>query len=226
MTTYVHHTCKVFLCSVGYAFWWRPVVAETCKDNLLHSHIKLIALDGPYQSFMEHRLSHKILFILKLYECSVFKWCIRWLDMQLIWWSYLPNWIGESNRPGVMPPTPQRLSPPPNIPEEQSPSDMLPKGGNPWDGKRAPGVLNTFVVFFLFFHLALRFWNHTCELTIHCSYHLLLVLRELIYINTFNATNDICRLKIGSHFLYILGVWCYGESKTVLRSLRTLSWPF
>lgn len=110
-----------------------------------------------------------------------------WLGMQLIWWSYLPNWIGESNRPGVMPPTPQRLSAPPNIPEEQSPSDMLPKGGNPWDGKRAPGVLNTFVVFFLFFHLALRFWNHTCELTIYCSYQLLLVLRVLIYINIFKC---------------------------------------
>jgi hypothetical protein len=51
------------------------------------------------------------------------------------------------------------------MPEEHIPSGMLPKGGNPWDGKRAPGVLNTFVVFFLFFHLALRFWNHTCTLS-------------------------------------------------------------
>jgi hypothetical protein len=83
--------------------------------------------------------------------------------MQFIKWSYLPNWIGGSNRPGVIPPTPQRLSAPPNIPEEHRPSDILPKGGSPWDGRSAPGVLNTFVVFFLFFHLALRFWNHTCE---------------------------------------------------------------
>jgi hypothetical protein len=73
---------------------------------------------------------------------------------------------------------------------------MLPKGGNPWDGKRAPGVLNTFVVFFLFFHLALRFWNHTCELTIYCSYHLVSVLRILIYINTFKSyKRDISSLR-------------------------------
>jgi hypothetical protein len=37
------HMCKVFLCSVGYAFWWWPLVTETYKDkiyililNLLH----------------------------------------------------------------------------------------------------------------------------------------------------------------------------------------------
>lgn len=32
-----------------------------------------------------------------------------------------------------------------------------------WDGRRAPGVRNTFVVFLRFFHLALRFWNQTCK---------------------------------------------------------------
>lgn len=36
-------------------------------------------------------------------------------------------------------------------------SDMDPKGGSPWDGNRAPGLLNTFVDFLRFFHFALRF---------------------------------------------------------------------
>lgn len=39
---------------------------------------------------------------------------------------------------------------------EQKDWFMVPKGES-----RAPGVLNTFVVFFLFFHLARRFWNQT-----------------------------------------------------------------
>jgi hypothetical protein len=70
---------------------------------------------------------------------------------------------------------------------------MVPKGGNPWDGKRAPGVLNTFVVFFLFFHLALRFWNHTCESSSHRSCHLLLVVKGLICFSTrtSNVSSDI-----------------------------------
>ena len=38
---------------------------------------------------------------------------------------------------------------------------IAPNGDRPWDGSRAPGVRNTFVVFFLFFHLARRFWNQT-----------------------------------------------------------------
>jgi hypothetical protein len=144
--------------------------------------------------------------------CSAFKWCIMWLDMQLIWWSYLPNWIGESNRPGVIPPTPQRLSAAPNIPDEQSPSDMAPKGGNPWDGRRAPGVLNTFVVFFLFFHLALRFWNQTCELSSHRSH-----VKALIYIRT--PTSNVTSF----HSMYTFAVRCYGGGKTVAPSLHKLS---
>lgn len=36
-------------------------------------------------------------------------------------------------------------------------SDMDPNGGSPWDGNRAPGLLNTFVDFLRFFHFALRF---------------------------------------------------------------------
>jgi hypothetical protein len=52
---------------------------------------------------------------------------------------------------------------PPNIPPgEHKLSETDPNGGSPWDGRRAPGVLNTFVVFFLFFHFARRFWNQTC----------------------------------------------------------------
>lgn len=31
-----------------------------------------------------------------------------------------------------------------------------PNGGNVWDGRRAPGLRNTFVLFFRFFHLALK----------------------------------------------------------------------
>jgi hypothetical protein len=53
--------------------------------------------------------------------------------------------------------TPQRESVVPNIPDEQRPSDMEPKGGRPWDGSRAPGERNTLVVFLRFFHLARRF---------------------------------------------------------------------
>lgn len=63
--------------------------------------------------------------------------------------------------PGVMEATPHRVSVVPNIPEPQRPSPIAPKGGRPWEGRRAPGVRKTFVVFFLFFHLARRFWNHT-----------------------------------------------------------------
>jgi hypothetical protein len=39
MTTNIQHTYKVFLCSVGCAFWWWPVVAETCNGSLLYSQI-------------------------------------------------------------------------------------------------------------------------------------------------------------------------------------------
>lgn len=49
-----------------------------------------------------------------------------------------------------------------NIPVEHRPSLMAPKGGSPWEGNSAPGVRKTFVVFFLFFHFALLFWNQTC----------------------------------------------------------------
>ncbi len=35
--------------------------------------------------------------------------------------------------------------------------------GKPCEGSNAPGVRNTLVVFLRFFHLARRFWNHTCR---------------------------------------------------------------
>lgn len=45
-----------------------------------------------------------------------------------------------------------------NMAEGQRPSaDTDPKGGRPWEGSKEPGLLNTLVVFFLFFHLALLF---------------------------------------------------------------------
>jgi hypothetical protein len=52
MTTYAHHISKVFVCSVSYAFWRWPVVAKTCKGNILYTYIKLVALDEPYYSSM------------------------------------------------------------------------------------------------------------------------------------------------------------------------------
>jgi hypothetical protein len=48
----VHYKSKAFLCSVGYAFWWWPIVAETCISRLLYSHTKFVELDGPCYSFM------------------------------------------------------------------------------------------------------------------------------------------------------------------------------
>lgn len=56
-----------------------------------------------------------------------------------------------------MPATPHLDSVVLNMLEPQSPSPIAPKGGRPCEGKRAPGVLNTLVVFFLFFHFALLF---------------------------------------------------------------------
>lgn len=42
---------------------------------------------------------------------------------------------------------------------------MEPKGGRLWDGTSPPPFLKTFVLFFRFFHLALRFWNQTWSQT-------------------------------------------------------------
>ena len=44
-------------------------------------------------------------------------------------------------------------------------SFMPPNGESPVEGRRAPGVRNTLVVFLRFFHLARRFWNQTCNNT-------------------------------------------------------------
>lgn len=63
--------------------------------------------------------------------------------------------------PVAMPATPHLDSVVLNMLEPHKPSPIAPKGGRPCDGSRAPGVLNTLVVFFLFFHFALRFWNQT-----------------------------------------------------------------
>lgn len=45
-----------------------------------------------------------------------------------------------------------------------NPSPGGPNGGKLCDGSNEPGGLKTFVDFLRFFHLALRFWNHTCKL--------------------------------------------------------------
>ena len=42
---------------------------------------------------------------------------------------------------------------------------MGPKGDRQVEGMSAPGVRKTFVIFFLFFHLARRFWNQTYKQT-------------------------------------------------------------
>lgn len=60
-----------------------------------------------------------------------------------------------------MPVTPHLVSGELNIDVGHRLSDMDPNGGSPWDGNRAPGLLNTFVDFLRFFHFALRFWNQT-----------------------------------------------------------------
>lgn len=72
-----------------------------------------------------------------------------------------------SNRsisPVAIPVTPHRDSDVLNMLEPQRPSPIAPKGGRPCEGRRAPGVRNTFVVFFRFFHLARLFWNHTWKI--------------------------------------------------------------
>lgn len=46
----------------------------------------------------------------------------------------------------------------------QKASFIVPNGVIPGLGNKAPGVRNTFVVFFLFFHFARRFWNQTCAI--------------------------------------------------------------
>ena len=47
----------------------------------------------------------------------------------------------------------------------QNESPIVPNGDRQVEGMRAPGDVNTFVVFFLFFHLARRFWNQTWRKT-------------------------------------------------------------
>lgn len=71
--------------------------------------------------------------------------------------------------PAVIGLTPTLHRSPPNIDEPHRPSPIAillifaPKGGRPWDGKSPPGLRNTFVVFFRFFHFARRFWNQTLK---------------------------------------------------------------
>lgn len=86
-----------------------------------------------------------------------------------------------------------------NIPEGHKLSDIEPNGGNPWDGKRAPGVRNTFVVFFLFFHLARRFWNHTC----HKNYHVISWKKQI-----HESTSEIEAIVIKFHLImeYIIQI--------------------
>lgn len=68
-----------------------------------------------------------------------------------------------SNEPVAIPATPHRDSDALNMLEPHRPSPIAPNGGKPCEGKRAPGVRNTFVVFLRFFHFARRFWNQTCK---------------------------------------------------------------
>lgn len=67
-----------------------------------------------------------------------------------------------------------------SAPNEQKPSPIEPKGGKVCEGRRAPGVRNTFVDFFRFFHLARLFWNQTymkenIRINIHLRLHKLRV---------------------------------------------------
>lgn len=39
--------------------------------------------------------------------------------------------------------------------------ELDPKGGSGWEGMKAPGLRNTLLDFFRFFHFARRFWNQT-----------------------------------------------------------------
>lgn len=66
----------------------------------------------------------------------------------------------ETSDPVV--PTTQWL---PTIPWWLEPMD--PNGGKLCDGKRDPGVRNTLDDFFLFFHLARRFWNQTFRIRMY-----------------------------------------------------------
>lgn len=51
----------------------------------------------------------------------------------------------------------------------QKASFMVPNGDIPGLGRRAPGVRNTLVVFFLFFHFARLFWNQTCNQMVYMN---------------------------------------------------------
>ena len=66
---------------------------------------------------------------------------------------------------GICPMPPQRESG--TVPGKEPQKDSLtpPKVVKQEGGKMAPGLWNMLEVFFLFFHLALRFWNHTCQHT-------------------------------------------------------------
>lgn len=74
------------------------------------------------------------------------------------------KWSSKTYVPVGIPVTLHRGSELLNIPVGHKLSDIEPNGGNPWDGNKAPGVRKTFVVFFRFFHFALRFWNQTYEI--------------------------------------------------------------
>lgn len=51
-TLRIWSTLLTIFCSIAFAFWWWPVVGETCNDTLLYSCIKLVTLDGTYFSIM------------------------------------------------------------------------------------------------------------------------------------------------------------------------------
>ena len=54
--------------------------------------------------------------------------------------------------------------------QKASASDPIENGDKPVEVSKAPGVRNTLVAFFRFFHFARRFWNHTCQ---HIVMHML-----------------------------------------------------
>jgi hypothetical protein len=53
------HMCKVFLYSVGYTFWWWPVVAKACKGKLLYSPVRPVTLIPVLRNVMAQDVSHK-----------------------------------------------------------------------------------------------------------------------------------------------------------------------
>jgi hypothetical protein len=101
MTIYVQVHSKVYLYSVGYAYWWWPVLAETRKGKLLYCPVKLCytwtllpihvlrsitAQHVSYADILYYRywtcvkryssLSSSNFLCLLLYACYYF-WCIK-----------------------------------------------------------------------------------------------------------------------------------------------------